>query len=70
MQITITEINRKNVPFTPAHFAFTDNNFNDNIATHNLGKILLKCLWIVQNIFPSDDANGTAWICTVCNLND
>lgn len=70
MQITIIEINRRNVLFTPAHFCFIENNFNYNIATHNLGKILLKCLWIVENMFPSDDVNGTAWICTLCNLND
>lgn len=47
MQITITTVNRKFVLFTPTHFGFTDNNFNDNTATHNLGQMLLNCLQVV-----------------------
>lgn len=47
MHITSTTVNRRVVLFTPTHFAFTDSNFNDNTATHKLGKMLLNCLQVV-----------------------
>lgn len=52
MQITITAVNRRDVLFTPAHIGFTDNNFNDNTATHDSGKILLNCLQVVPEHIP------------------